>query len=178
MGTVNLSTRRLSIRAFRPDDLDWLHPIASDVAVTRYTTWGPNDLELTRGFLAHAVTAGQGLDRYLWAVALADGTGIGSAGLEVTSNDNQRAEFGYNVASGLWGQGYASEIAHAIVEFAFEVRGIHRLEATCHPDNVASARVLEKAGLTYEGRLRDHAKVRGEWRDSLLYAVLATDRGV
>jgi [ribosomal protein S5]-alanine N-acetyltransferase len=173
MDGVNLTTDRLRLRAFRADDFVWLHRLASDPEVTRYTTWGPNDQELTRAFLDHATHSGLGPDAYLWAVTLPDGTGIGTAGLDVTSKANQRAEFGYNVTPELWGSGYATEIARAVALFAFDVRGIHRLEATCHPDNVASARVLEKAGLTFEGRLRDHARKDGRWRDSLLYAVIA-----
>lgn len=75
------------------------------------------------------------------------------------------------LAPGCWGRGYAIEIAQALVKFA-QALGLHRVEATCHPDNAASARVLTKAGLTLEGRLRDHLLVRGAWRDSLLFAVI------
>jgi ribosomal-protein-alanine N-acetyltransferase len=46
---------------------------------------------------------------------------------------------------------------------------------TCHPNNYASARVLQKVGLEYEGRIRSHLFVRGGWRDSLLYAVINGD---
>jgi [ribosomal protein S5]-alanine N-acetyltransferase len=169
---VNLSTERLTLRPLVTDDFAWVHPMAADPAVTRYTTWGPNDAERTREFLRLATTDGQGPDRYLWAVTLHDGIGIGTAGLQVTNEEHGRAEFGYNVAAEHWGSGYATEVAQAIVRFAFDVRAIHRLEATCHPDNGASARVLEKAGLTLEGRLREHSRVRGEWRDTLLYAVI------
>ncbi len=70
-----------------------------------------------------------------------------------------------------WGRGYATEVAQALVEFA-QASGMHRVEATCHPDNAASVRVLAKAGLTLEGRLRDHLLVRGAWRDSLLFSVI------
>ena len=170
---LDLSSPRLTLRPLRPDDFSWVHPMAADPDVVRYTTWGPNDEARTRQFLDHAMKDGRGPDHYLWAVTLHSGAGIGTAGLEVTSNEYDRAEFGYNVSPAHWGQGYATEVARAIITFAFEVRGIHRLEATCHPDNVASAHVLEKAGLTLEGRLRDYARVRGEWRDSLLYAAIA-----
>jgi [ribosomal protein S5]-alanine N-acetyltransferase len=61
------------------------------------------------------------------------------------------------------------------VTFAHTTLGAHRVEATCHPENAASARVLEKAGLTFEGRLREHVLARGVWRDSLLYAALSGD---
>ena len=53
------------------------------------------------------------------------------------------------------------------------VCGIHRIYATCRPDNVGSWRVLEKMGMSREGLLRDHILIRGEWRDSLLYAAIA-----
>lgn len=51
----------------------------------------------------------------------------------------------------------------------------YEISATRHPDNHASARLLQKAGLEYEGRIRSHLLVRGAWRDSLLYAVLNSD---
>src|SRR5262249_2705001 len=152
MRGVDLSSQRLVMRPLGPDDFAWVHPMAADPIVTRYTTWGPNDVARTRQFLTHATRDGRGPDKYLWAVTLTDGPGVGTAGLEIPSNLNRRAEFGYNIVPDHWGQGYATEAARAIVRFAFEVRGIHRLEATCHPDNLASARVLENAGLTREGR--------------------------
>ncbi|WP_368854288.1 GNAT family N-acetyltransferase [Nocardia abscessus] len=49
---------------------------------------------------------------------------------------------------------------------------LRRISATCHPDNHASARVLEKVGSTLEGRMRSHLFVRGARRDSLLYAAV------
>jgi RimJ/RimL family protein N-acetyltransferase len=52
---------------------------------------------------------------------------------------------------------------------------LRRIAATCHPDNRASARVLEKIGMRREGRLRSHLFVRGAWRDSLLYAAVNDD---
>ena len=75
-----------------------------------------------------------------------------------------------------WSQGYATGAAQLLVRFAFDHLEVNRLTATCHPDNHASARVLEKAGLHYEGRFPDDVLVRGEWRDSLIYAVDSPDR--
>lgn len=60
-------------------------------------------------------------------------------------------------------------------DWAFTVRRLQRVTATCRPENVGSARVLEKAGLRLEGRMRDHMWIRGRYRDSLLYAALRTD---
>jgi len=65
-------------------------------------------------------------------------------------------------------------VANRLVSYAFTALGMRRVEATCHPDNAASVRVLEKAGLVMQERLRDHLRVRGEWRDSLLFAVASS----
>ena len=174
MDGMTAPTAQLRLRAFDASDMSWLHPIAADPAVTRYTDWGPNTPADTRAFLDQASRSGRGPDEFAWAVTLPDGTGIGSAGVVVTSRTHRRASFGYLLDPGMWGRGYATQVAHELVAFA-RTLGMHRIEATCHPDNAASARVLEKAGLSLEGHLRDHLLVRGAWRDSLLFAVVGPD---
>lgn len=62
-----------------------------------------------------------------------------------------------------------------MVDLALGTLGVHRLWATCRPENVGSVRVLEKLGLRREGLLRQSRRVRGEWVDSLLFARLSTD---
>lgn len=171
MGVMTATTSRLHLRAFSASDLAWLHPVAADPVVTRYTDWGPNSPADTRSFLDEASRSGNGPDEFRWAATLRDGTGIGSAGLVVTDRGNLRASIGYMLDPEHWGRGYATEAARELVAQA-RARGMHRVEATCHPDNAASARVLEKAGLSLEGRLRDHLLVRGAWRDSLLFAAV------
>lgn len=171
MVAMTLTTSRLHLRAFSATDFAWLHPITANPVVTRYTDWGPNTPADTQDFLDEASRTGSGPEEFTWAVTLPDGTGIGSAGLQVTSPRNRRASFGYMLDPARWGQGYASEVAQTLVATAQSL-GMHRVEATCHPDNAASARVLEKAGLTLEGQLRDHLLVRGAWRDSLLFAAV------
>ncbi len=74
-----------------------------------------------------------------------------------------------------WGQGLGSEVAWLLLAFGSAHLGLHRIWATCHPDNTGSRRGLEKVGMLYEGRLRGHLLVGGQFRDSLSFAVLATD---
>ena len=175
MNNMTLSTTRLRLREFADHDFAWLHEIASNPEVTRYTEWGPNTPQDTTDFLDDATSAGSGPEIYLWAVTLTDGSGIGSASLHVVSATHRRARFGYMLDPTCWGSGYATEIATELVVFAFDVLSLRRVEATSHPDNAASARVLEKAGLVLEGRMRSHLLARGTWRDSLLWAALDTD---
>ena len=78
---------------------------------------------------------------------------IGSTGLAVETP--ARASTGYVLRRSAWGQGYASEAMSCMVELA-KRHDVVRLQAICHVDHVASARVLEKSGLSFEGILRAH----------------------
>jgi [ribosomal protein S5]-alanine N-acetyltransferase len=84
-------------------------------------------------------------------------------------------ELGYIFHRDVWSQGYATEAAGLLLLFGFNRLRLRRIAATCHPDNIASARVLEKIGMQREARLRSHLFVRGAWRDSLLYAAVEED---
>ena len=86
-----------------------------------------------------------------WAIRLrADGRFVGVIELRITP---PKADFGYILGSAFWGQGYASEAAKALADWVMTQPGIYRLLATCHPENKASARVLQKAGLVEEAAL-------------------------
>jgi ribosomal-protein-alanine N-acetyltransferase len=71
-----------------------------------------------------------------------------------------------------WRQGYATEVAQALLKFGFNQLKLHRIFATCDPENIASAHVMEKIGMQQEGHIREHKLAKGKWRDSLLYAIL------
>lgn len=119
---------------------------------------------------------------------------IGSARADIESNHDRLASLGYALVEAHWGQGYATEAATAMLGFAFEQLGLHRIEALVETDNTRSLRVLEKLGLRMEGRLRERFRVDVEqrpdlggafsarvslpevspvedWRDALLYAI-------
>ncbi|MFG2057942.1 GNAT family N-acetyltransferase [Micromonospora sp. NPDC048930] len=101
---------------------------------------------------------------------------VGMGTLTVESPQHRRGEIGYVVHADHWGRGLGTEIAGLLLRLAFEQVGLHRVEATTRPDHVASYRVLEKIGMRREGISRDHLLVRGQWWDSVRYAILATDR--
>ncbi|GAA1261877.1 RimJ/RimL family protein N-acetyltransferase [Oryzihumus leptocrescens] len=173
---MRLSSERLMLREFRAADARDVHAYASDPEVVRYTDWGPSNLAQTQErVVAKAARGVEGDDAYSWAVTIrGEDRVIGSAEVRIASRDHRRAEFGYVFAREVWGRGLATETALLLRDTAFGSFGVHRLYATCHPDNAASVRVLEKAGLQLEGRLRDHLWVRDAWRDSLLFAAVSS----
>jgi RimJ/RimL family protein N-acetyltransferase len=168
---VELTTERLVLRDYRAGDLHAVQVYASDPEVCRYVEWGPNDLDATASFLAHVMGTATEEPRSTYELAITTGGElVGGVGLRVESPQHRRGNVGWVVRRDAWGKGYATEAAREVIRFAVEDLGLHRVEATCDPSNGASARVMEKAGMTQEGRLRDHMLVRGRWRDSLLYA--------
>ena len=100
---------------------------------------------------------------------------IGGCGIYVSNTVNREAFLGYIFHRGYWGRGYATETASALVAFGFNRLKMHRIFATCDPQNLASIKVLEKVGMQKEGLLRQNYLIRGKWRDSLLFAIIEND---
>jgi ribosomal-protein-alanine N-acetyltransferase len=82
---------------------------------------------------------------------------------------------GYWVAKDMRGKGICSEAVVLGLRFAFRTLGLNRVYAHVFPGNAASARVLEKAGFTFEGILRKSARHRGRYRDNQLYSILRSE---
>ena len=88
---------------------------------------------------------------------------------------HKRASLGYWCAVSHWGRGYATEAVRAVIDYGFRDLALNRVHADCHGDNPASRRVLEKAGLTYEGRLRQHSFRLGRFADKLQFGILRSE---
>jgi RimJ/RimL family protein N-acetyltransferase len=169
-----IRTERLLIRPWRETDLDAYHALHADPDVTRFLY---HDV-LTREQAADRIRShGQDLEgENNWlnlAVELAaSGEVLGDVGLCWRSAEHLQAEVGYTFMRAFRGQGYATEAARAMVRVAFEDLGAHRVCGRLDARNGASARVLERLGMRREGHLVENERVKGEWTDELIYAVL------
>lgn len=99
---------------------------------------------------------------------------VGAVGLTVVPA-YARAELGYWVGLPYWNRGYASEAAGMIVRFGFEALGLHRIHAQHFVRNPASGRVMQKLGMRYEGRLREHVRRWERFEDVEQYGMLADE---
>ena len=163
---------RLLLREFSDEDFQAVHAYASDPDIVRFMTWGPNSEAETREFLKCAKTHAEANPRLQFGLAVvrhASGDLIGSIGLHV---DGSNAMLGFCYARSAWGQGYATEAAQILLDFGFGSLGLHRIWADCDSENAVSVRVLQKLGMRQEGHLRGDCKIRGEWRDTLIFAIL------
>lgn len=178
MFPIRIESKRLIIREFTQKDWVKIHEYASDSEVVKYETWGPNTELQTREFLESACKVRQDLPRknFECAVTLKEsGVLIGACGLRIKDSVNLSGDIGYTLRKDQWGKGLGTEVAQALIHFGFKQLKLHRIWATCHVNNRASARVLEKSGMQKEGLLRKNILQRWEWRDSYLYAILETE---
>jgi ribosomal-protein-alanine N-acetyltransferase len=83
----------------------------------------------------------------------------------------QHFEIGYRLVPQARNKGYCTEAARVLVDFLFLSKNIVRIQAKTNPRNVASQRVLEKAGFKREGLIRKDVFIRGQWQDSVLYSI-------
>jgi [ribosomal protein S5]-alanine N-acetyltransferase len=102
---------------------------------------------------------------------------IGGIGIEPLDDVYRlTASIGYWLGEPFWGRGFMSHAAQAMTAYAFATFDLHRLQAAVFGWNIASARVLEKAGYTFEGRMRRSIIKDGRIADTLLYARLRVVR--
>ncbi len=102
-----------------------------------------------------------------------DGALVGGATLShVRRGVAQTASLGYWAGQSFAGKGYITAAVRAILRYGFDDLDLHRIEAACQPENLASRRVLEKAGFTHEGQASAYLKINGGWRDHLLFGIV------
>ena len=127
----------------------------------------PYTIEDAKKFLEGGIS---GIPKHHFCIDIG-GEAIGGIGLRPGEDVHRHtAEFGYWLAEEFWGRGIMSEIVPAFVDYCFEEFFLTRIFAMPHSSNPASARVLEKSGFQFEGRLHKHVIKDGQILDSLLYA--------
>src|SRR5713101_2736233 len=157
---MQLVANRLVLRSFEDDDWVPLHEVRSDPEVRRYSDFHSKTEEETRGWLAETLEYDRAHSddparAYNLAIILeAEDRLIGWIGIGRPSRPALPGEldFGYALGRRDGGQGYMTEAVQTLLAFGFRTLRAQRIFAECQPPNVASARVMEKAGMRYEGR--------------------------
>lgn len=152
-----LTTPRLVLRPFAPEDAAAVHAHLQDIEMARTTATVPHPYlegaaEAWIASLAEKHAEGQ----TTLAITLREGgTLVGSMSLQ-TERAHRRGELGYWVGRAHWGRGYATEAADALMRWGFRALGLHRVHAAHMSRNPASGAVLRKLGMRHEGTLRGH----------------------
>jgi 8-oxo-dGTP diphosphatase len=156
-----IETPRLSLRAVTLADAPWIERYVSDWDVARHTARIPHPYPV--GGAVDFIRSLDPKDGPTFAVERReDREPVGLIGLELEGPGE--AEAGYWIGKPFWGRGYASEALQAVVEYAFLKTGLSSLIALAVPENRASIRVQEKAGLVFTGIVETNAPARGSRR--------------
>lgn len=172
-----IHTDRLTLRPFSPNDAADTQRLAGEKAIADYTLSIPHPY--TDG------TAEQWIDTHQDRFEKGQGVVfaithrqqrhlLGSIGLTI-SQPFDHAELGYWIGKPYWNTGYCTEAAQAVLAFGFDTLGLSRIHAHHIAENSASGTVMQKLGMTHEGRQRHHIKRWGRSHDIELYGILKTE---
>ncbi|MFC5602312.1 GNAT family N-acetyltransferase [Sporosarcina koreensis] len=159
------------------EENDWIdvHKYASQEMVCRYQPWGPNSEQESEEFVKQVIIDAKKKprSRFVFAITLRENEEmIGAGEINIRDYTNRVGEIAYIVNPQYWGKGYATEVAKLLIAYSFTDLKLHRIFATCDPRNIGSLKVLEKTGMSQEGRMREVLLIKDGWRDSLLYSIL------
>lgn len=173
-GPFPLVTQRLILRPVKRADACDFYRYAREPRVARYVFWEPHRSLHETKQLIHVMRKDifGGAVGNLGIIRKADGRLIGTIGLMAVDWDNRGAEIGFSLALDCWGQGYMPEAIRAFLEYGFETLELERIEARHDTRNPASGRAMQKAGMAFEGILRQKIYYKGEYADLALYASL------
>lgn len=167
-----LEGTRLRLRRFELSDADDVYEYASDPEVCQFLTWGP----LTQPEMAAETILLRYLNNpYLYAITLKEsGKCIGVIDIRIDPNC-PKGSFGYCLNRAYWGQGYTTEALELILELAFTVLQLNKVEGSHYAGNEASGRVQQKCGMIKEGVLRQDVWVKNRWWDLVCYGILRSE---
>lgn len=177
-GTIRIESDRLLLRRFCLEDASAaFYNWTNDPQVSLFMRWQAHKNEPeTRRMIEKWLSQYSNPGFYQWGIERKeDGALVGAIGLFTVNEQDLCADVGYCVGRRYWGQGIASEALSAVLYFAFARVRYHRVEAYHASANPASGRVMEKAGMHYEGSARDKYRSNRGFEDCELYAMLASD---
>jgi RimJ/RimL family protein N-acetyltransferase len=162
--SLRLDTERLVLRKPQPEDVDAFVEFVADAETMRWLGSEPGGREAAAEHVARwlARWKANGVGYF---VVLLDGRAIGRVGLNVwdlaagdtstyaAAGRRAESELAWGLTSRYWGQGYATEAARAVRDWAYRERGLERLVSMIEPANAPSARVAERLGARVEARV-------------------------
>ena len=175
---MDITSERLHIRDFASEDWLALHALRIDPAVYRYNHFGPESEEETRIWIRETMVHNNltpRLSHNCSIVLKASGAVIGWIGFGLPSPGKEvhaDLSFGYALLPDFWQQEYATEALQAMLDFAFTTTAANSISGTCDVRNIASARVMEKAGLRQVERFADYDEKADEPTESYRYRIL------
>jgi [ribosomal protein S5]-alanine N-acetyltransferase len=172
-----LRTARLMLRPICVEDASDIFAYGADPKVTRYVTWPTHrTIEDALDFVNRRLRAHEMGPVLGWGITEGEGRPvIGCIGIDAISDKHFSGEMGYVLARPFWGRGMMTEAVRTVIDAVFRFTPLNRIEANCLIANAASARVMEKSGMTFEGVGREVSYFKEAFQDLKRFAILRRD---
>ncbi len=170
-----LRTQNLILRPFEISDAANVQKLAGDIRIADTTLNIPHPYEDGMAEVFIAEVKQRHADEVSFEAAIELKTLnqlIGAIGLINISKRYQTAELGYWIGKDYWNKGYGSEAAKMMVDFAFSNLRLHKVYACHFNRNKASARIMKKIGMKYEGTFKEHVRKWDHFEDLVYRAIL------
>lgn len=170
-----LTTERLVLRALKPSDEQTIFRLRTEPQVIQHIARLPyTDTLQATNFITFINKASANNESIFWAITQKEsGAMIGTACIWNINKANERAEIGYDLLPEHQGKGWMSEAIAIVIKYGFNDMKLHSLEANINPANNASIKLAERAGFIKEAHFKENVLFEGEWRDTLIYSLLA-----
>lgn len=178
-GTRRIETHRLILRRFRIEDAkDMFENWASDPEVTRFLTWPAHTgIEVSEAVLNSWIARYGDGGFFNWAIEWKEnGRVIGNIAAVSVVDQLETAEIGYCMGRAYWGRGIMPEALRAVTDYLFDAAGVNRVTACHDANNPKSGRVMQKAGMKFEGIMRGAGRNNQGICDEVRYGVIRSDR--
>jgi [ribosomal protein S5]-alanine N-acetyltransferase len=159
------------------DDAPAIYAFWSDAKFHQYvSTEPPASPDVMTEMVKDWIALASEKRRPFWVMVAKEGNRVvGTISINALDLVNHCGQLGYEVAREQWGKGIATEAVRAVLGYGFGTMGLNRIAAYCWDGNVASQRVMEKAGMRYEGTLRQVRYSKGAYHDMRLHSRLASE---
>lgn len=169
-----MTTERLVLRLFQATDAEAVTKLCNNYNIYKNTLYLPYPYSLNDAltWMEHHYDNFMADHSYEFAVTDKN-TGEVFGAISLSNNkDFNQGEIAYWIGEPYWGNGYATEAAQSILQFAFEEKKLHKVFARYFSSNPASGQVMEKIGMTQEGMLKDHVIKEGRYLDLIYYGII------
>jgi RimJ/RimL family protein N-acetyltransferase len=173
-----IKTERLLLREFVMEDWRAVYAYQNDPRYLEFYEWDHRSEQDVKAFVQMFLDRQKESPRTKFQLAITlpnSNKLIGNVGVRKRDVKTYTADMGYELDPREWGNGYATEAAMAILQFAFEQLRVHRVSANAIVNNHNSLRVLEKLGMRQEGRLRENEYFKGHYWDTVIYGILVDE---